>query len=135
MFKKLLKTLPLPVAAVSAVTTGAALAQEADTGGIGDIVVTAQKRERKLQDVPVAVSALDTKMLEANGISQARDLDAFVPNLAVRNIVGGGRLPSFSMRGINGIGSAAGADRGVAVYVDGVYLGAASGSTSPSKRA
>jgi iron complex outermembrane receptor protein len=126
MFKKILKSLPLGVLALSA-ASGAASAQEGQ-GGIGDIVVTAQKREQKLQDVPVAVTALNSATLETNRIVDARDLDAMVPNLAVRTIVGASRLPSFSMRGINVIGSSPGADRGVAVYVDGVYIGSATGN-------
>ncbi|MCB2048509.1 MAG: TonB-dependent receptor [Novosphingobium sp.] len=110
-----------------------ALAQSAneDTesrGGLGEIVVTAQKREQSLQDVPVAITALGGEALAANRIASVRDLDGGVPNLTIRTIVGGASLPTYSMRGVVSLGAALGTDRGVALYVDGVYMGNGSGS-------
>jgi iron complex outermembrane receptor protein len=102
-------------------------AEEANTG-IADIVVTAQKREQRLQDVPVAISAVTTASLVSNRITSVRDLDSISPNLTVRQIVGGGGLPTYSMRGEVTIGSSIGVDRGIALYVDGVYLANAQGS-------
>ncbi len=96
--------------------------------GLQEIVVTAQKREQRLQDVPVAVTALGRDALEANKIDTIRDLSAFVPNLTVKTQVGGTNLPVFSMRGLAVQGSAAGSDRGIAIYYDGVYMGGANGT-------
>jgi iron complex outermembrane receptor protein len=96
--------------------------------GVPDIIVTAQKREQRLQDVPIAISALSSAALVANRITTVRDLDSVTPNLTVRQIVGGSGLPTYSMRGVVSVGSSLGADRGIALYVDGVYLGNAQGS-------
>jgi iron complex outermembrane receptor protein len=108
---------------------GVALAQSAGGGAqLEEVVVTAQKRVQRLQDVPVSVTALPADTLIANRITNVRDLDAVVPNLTIRTIVGGSLLPNYTIRGLVSLGSALGSDKGVAVYVDGVYLGSAQGS-------
>ena len=100
---------------------------QSEFSGVQDIVVTAQRREQRLQEVPVAITALTSATLQTNRITTVRDLDSISPNLTVRQIVGGGQLPSYSMRGVVSIGSSIGVDRGIAVYVDGVFLGNAQG--------
>jgi iron complex outermembrane receptor protein len=104
----------------------AALAQNAVS--LEEVVVTAQKRSQRLQEVPVAVTALTADTLTANRIVSVRDLGTVVPNLQVRTVVGGNNLPGYTMRGLFTLGSAPGTDKGVAIYVDGVYLGAFGGS-------
>src|SRR5438067_1740426 len=104
----------LPVAAVS---------QEVGGTRLEEVVVTAQKREQRLQDVPVAITAVSAETIQANRITSVRDLSALAPNLLVRTQPGGGSNPGYTMRGYINTGSAAGTDRGVALYVDGVYLG------------
>jgi iron complex outermembrane receptor protein len=106
-----------------------ALAQE-DGGGaqLEEIVVTAQKREQNLQDVPVAVTALSEASIETNRIVDVRDLSAMAPNLTVRVSSGGSALPTYSMRGLVTGGGALGSDRGISVYIDGVYVQAGTGS-------
>src|SRR5687768_5092736 len=52
-----------------------------DDGRIGDIVITAQKREQRLQDVPVAVTALTAETLINRGIAQVQDVTRAVPSL------------------------------------------------------
>lgn len=90
-----------------------------DQGGLADIVVTAQKRSQNLQDVPVAVSAVDSSTLESANITSASDLARVVPSLAVFATSGG--VQPF-LRGIGNPGSLIGNESSVAVYVDGVYL-------------
>jgi iron complex outermembrane receptor protein len=120
------------IAALMASAPVAALAQgEADAGEgarLEEIVVTAQKREQRLQDVPVAITAVSAETIEANRITSVRDLSALAPNLLVRTQPGGGSNPGYTMRGYINTGSAAGTDRGLALYVDGVFLGNPNGS-------
>jgi len=116
----------LAVLAICAPT--AALAQDGGATRLEEVVVTAQKRVQRLQDVPVSVTALSAESLIANRITTVRDLDALVPNLTVRTFVGGASLPTYTIRGLISQGSAVGSDKGVAVYIDGVYLGSATGS-------
>lgn len=99
-----------------------------DQGGIAEIVVTAQKREQNLQDVPVAVTALTSDTIETNRIRDVTDLSSIAPNLSVRTGAGGSKLPQYTLRGIYTFGSAIGADKGVSLYLDGVYVQTAAGS-------
>lgn len=121
-------------AATLALITGApAFGQDAPQSdpqgmGVADIVVTAQKREQRLQDVPVSITALTTDALRSNRIANVADLNAVAPNLTVRESGGGGGIPNITMRGALSIGVGPGADREVGFYVDGVYVGHALGS-------
>lgn len=112
-----LRMLVLPAIALVGSTAGAA-----GGPGIEEIVVTAQKREQSLQDVPISITALTGDSLVANRITDVRDLNAVAPNLSVRMTSGGLQQPAYSMRGIITSGSAPGSDKGISVYIDGVYL-------------
>ncbi|WP_279351459.1 TonB-dependent receptor [Erythrobacter litoralis] len=106
----------------------ATVAEEEQAGGVDVIVVTAQRREQDLQDVPVAVTALTGEAIQANRIQDVTDLSSIAPNLSVRVGAGGSKLPQYTLRGIYTFGSAIGADKGVSLYVDGVYIQTAAGS-------
>ncbi|RYD95417.1 MAG: TonB-dependent receptor, partial [Sphingobacteriales bacterium] len=103
-------------------------AQTPGGGGLEEIVVTAQKREQSIQDVPTSVSALTTADLEINRVQSVKDLDSISPALTVTTVPAGNSSPVYSMRGVIGLGTAPGADKGIALYIDGVYIGTASGS-------
>ncbi len=111
------------------VVSGSAHAQS-DGRGLAEIVVTAQKREQSIQDVPTSVSALTAESLAINRIQNIADLDSVSPGLTISNVPAGNTSPIYSLRGVLGLGTAPGADKGVALYIDGVYIGAASGSAS-----
>lgn len=104
----------------------AALAQEAQdapaaAGGIAEIIVTAQKREQRLQDVPVAISALAGDELESRGISETSDLQGFVPSLQITTPYGRTQ-PNFALRGVSVANEfSASTASPVGVYVDEVY--------------
>ncbi len=109
---------------------GQAHAQAASEGGLAEIVVTAQKREQSLQDVPTSISAITSEALEINRINNVQDLDSITPGLSISTMPAGNSSPIYSLRGVLSYGTAPGADKGVALYIDGVYIGAASGSAS-----
>jgi iron complex outermembrane recepter protein len=92
--------------------------------GIGDIVVTAQRRSESLMSVPVSVSALGTEDLARQGVTQAVGLSGSVPSLQVTSAFGDAQ-PNFTMRGI-GVGNEYGANQvsPVGVYTDDNYLSA-----------
>ena len=100
----------------------------AKPSGLEEIVVTAQRREQKLQSVPISITAISSESLKANRIETVGDLNAAAPNLTVRPGAGGNQSPNYTLRGIYGASSAAGQDKGVSPYLDGVYLQAQSGS-------
>jgi iron complex outermembrane receptor protein len=92
-----------------------------------EIVVTAQKREQRLQDVPFSVSALSADQIAASGITRLDDVARYTPGLFFETI-GIGRPQAF----IRGIGSAAfdaGSDPSVALFVDEVYIARFTGVT------
>lgn len=101
---------------------------EAESNGLEEIVVTAQKREQNLQVVPISITALTETAIVANRIQDIRDLNALAPNLTVRLSTGGGQIPNFTLRGLYTSGTAAGTDKGVALYLDGVYIQSVIGS-------
>jgi iron complex outermembrane receptor protein len=97
-------------------------------GALEEIVVTAQKREQSMQDVPIAVTAFGEEALKANRVSDVLDLAAIAPNLTVLDTAGGHKAATFAMRGIIAQGHVAGQDKSVGVYIDGVQMAATRGS-------
>jgi iron complex outermembrane receptor protein len=97
-----------------------AYSQGEDAGFLEEIVVTAQKREQNIMDVPVAITAVTGAQIEASGIKDMIDLQQNVPGL----IVGGSQTTTTSNFSIRGIGSTSnnfGVESSVGLYVDGVY--------------
>lgn len=115
--------------ATAAPPSGIAPPEAQDTNtGIADIIVTAQKREQNLQDVPVSISAVNAETITANRIQDVTDLSRLAPNFTVRENSGGSKAPTYTMRGIVTAGTAPGSDKGVALYLDGVYVQSVQGS-------
>jgi len=122
-----------------AMASTTALAQSAATagsnaddaaGGLEEIVVTAQKREQNLQDVPIAVAALGEEQLKINRVLNLLDLGSVAPGVSVRNAPGGLGAPHVTSRGIDSSGSLPGSDKSISINIDGVYIGAAYGLTN-----
>jgi iron complex outermembrane receptor protein len=85
-------------------------AAAADTG-LEEIVVTARRREEKLQSVPIAITAFTAADIRAKNIASAQDLTMFVPSLIMNNNAGFGS--GYSLRGQT---ASLGAGAGVVVY-------------------
>lgn len=101
-----------------------ALAEEAGTaeqgsGGLNEIIVTAQRRAENLQEVPIAVSAVTAEALETTGIDTTRDLPQVIPSVQFTR---SGPSGLFFVRGVGTTNAAAGEEGANAVYVDGVYM-------------
>ncbi len=94
---------------------------------LDEIVVTAQKREQNLQDVPIAISAFDIEQLEANRIEGLEDIGTFVPGLYVTPNPADNNGVRINIRGVGTFDPQIGQDSRVAVYQDGVYLGKTQG--------
>lgn len=88
-----------------------------------EIVVTAQRRNERAQDVPIAITAFSSGRLQQQGVTQAQDLQATVPSLVVGNNGNPSReAQSFTIRGQ---GATFQASPGVVVYLNEVPLPAA----------
>jgi iron complex outermembrane receptor protein len=96
-----------------------ALADE--TGRLEDVVVTAQRREAPLQDVPAAVSALTGAELEGAGAARVDDFASSVPNVYI-NANNDLRNTNIVVRGISSNPNNPGVDPSVGIFVDGVYM-------------
>lgn len=94
--------------------------------GIEEVVVTAERREANLQDVPIAISSFSPDDLRANQVTSIGDLQALVPNLSIH--VGDANNAVVYIRGIGQIDSIAFFEPGVGIYLDDVYLGRAQGA-------
>ena len=100
----------------------AAAAQDAAADNSGDIIVTAQRQEQRLQDVPVSVTAFGAEQLRDNSIETVQDIAIRTPGLAISAV--DPVNTNFAMRGIGsapGISQNAGGDPSVVVFIDGVY--------------
>ena len=92
------------------------------------IIVTAERRATNLQDTPLSVLAITDELVEAKGIEDLEDLSKFTPNLSITPSRGGGNNTAyFVIRGIGGGGGTTG-ERGVGLYVDGIYMPRTSGA-------
>jgi iron complex outermembrane receptor protein len=107
----------------------AAPAQRTQEGStLAEIVVTAQRREQNVQDVPIAVTALTQAAIATNRVVTVNDLNLLAPGFNVVPAAGGTQIPSFTMRGITSYGVVPGSDKAISMYVDGVYIASARGS-------
>ncbi|WP_406828514.1 TonB-dependent receptor [Microbulbifer sp. ARAS458-1] len=110
-----IRLLSLPMAAAAAMPT---VAQE--SRALEEVVVTAQKREQNLQDVPVAVTAVTGEQLQEAVIKDIFDLQTNTPGLrAGQNQTT--TTSNFAIRGIGTSGQNFGLESSVGLYVDGVY--------------
>lgn len=109
---------------------GLALPAWADDGDtIQEIVVTATKRETKLQETPIAVSAFGQDSLDRQQVKDITDLAKFVPSLAFGQ-QGDQAAITLTLRGIgNDSAYTEVADPEVAMYVDGIYSPRAQGAS------
>ena len=85
-----------------------------------EIIVTAQKREQSVQEVPIAVSAFGQDFLEDAGIEDILELQFFVPGLTVYNNQTVGQT-NINIRGVGTAGNSVSLESSVGIYVDGVY--------------
>ena len=88
---------------------------------IEEVIVTAQRTEQSLQDVPIAVSAFTNEMLAERQIEYASDIQLQVPGISFTATTFG--AGGFSIRGITNLATAASSDAGVEIHMNGLPLG------------
>jgi iron complex outermembrane recepter protein len=97
------------------------LATHAAEGSLDEIVVTAQRRTERLQDVPLAITALSGADLAERGVRQAGDITASVPNMLLNSPYGPEAQPTFTLRGVTTQDYSENQSSPIAMYVDEVY--------------
>jgi iron complex outermembrane receptor protein len=95
-------------------------AADSEQAGLSEIVVTAQKKTERLQDVPVAVTVLNTDALANNSLNRVEDYFAMVPGLSLSVGSQGGGTQTLVIRGIN---TGDGTNPTVGVVIDDVPYG------------
>ena len=94
----------------------------ANERNIGDIVVTARRREESLLDVPIAISAFTGAQLEAQGALDITDLANVAPSVTLEVSRGTNNTLTAFIRGVGQQDPVAGFEGGVGLYLDDVYL-------------
>jgi len=136
-FESLLVSASLPALVMACVAATPATAQDSapqspapqEVATENEIVVTAQFRSQKLQDVPIAITAMSGEMLEQRGQTSLADLGGFAPNVTLRQAPAtyGPAVAAF-IRGVGQRDTTFALEPGVGMYVDDVYLPTLHGS-------
>lgn len=93
---------------------------------VEELIVTAQKREQKTLDVPIAITAYSNDAMDRIGIQEFEELSLFVPGFEVQNQ--SPNNPGFVMRGITSDSGEATNEPRVSVFQDGVSISKSRGS-------
>lgn len=109
-----------PVAAQETASRPGAQADGAANASMGDIVVTASRRSDTIKNTPIAVTAIGGDALKSGQAANLSDLAASTPNVQISATYTNANI---AIRGIGNAQVNAGADTGVAVHQDGVYIG------------
>lgn len=115
---------------ISALLAGVAHAQtapvdleESDTGGVTEIVVTAQKEAQNIQEVPISITALAGESLENAQVNNVLDLGNTLPNVQINSFSNSPDSAVFTIRGIGVNDADPYVGTTVSVVVDGVVVG------------
>jgi iron complex outermembrane recepter protein len=106
-----------PLAAAMMVTMPQVSAQESDSAVLAEIIVTAQKRQENLQDVPLSITALGTQKLEELHVTDFDDYAKLLPSLSYTT---GG--PGFSRVFFRGVSSGDNGNHSGSLPSVGIYL-------------
>ncbi len=101
-------------------------ARNADAPSLGEVVVTAQRKTERMQDVGIAVSAYSGLALKTQGVASSLDIAKFTPGLSVSGTEGG-QGEQFSIRGVTQADYNDAIEAPVAVYVDDAYISSQQG--------
>ena len=94
----------------------------------GDIVVTAQFREQKLQDTPLSITAVDAALLESRNQTDLSQIARQAPNVTLNSMGGAyGSSLGASIRGIGQFDFNPAYEPGVGMYIDDVYYATLTG--------
>ena len=107
--------IPLASGFIAAMTGVQVQAQ--DSGGVGEIIVTATKREERLQDVPLAIQAIGTEQLEQLQVSDFDDYVKYLPNVSYQQLA-----PGFARIFMRGVSSGDNGNHSGPLPTVGVYL-------------
>ncbi len=120
-YKFRLSALSLAIAATAGIGAPA-MAQDARSSGLEEIVVTAQRREESLQDTPIAITAFTEDKLDDLGVFDMSQVADFAPNVTIQKQPSSNSNMGINIRGVGMGETSLLADPKVGVYIDGVYM-------------
>jgi len=106
-------------AGVAAALHGAVALAAQDDGVLSEVVVTAERREQNLQDVPIAASVFSGDDLDRRGVTELADVQQVAPSIAINAY---NRSTFINIRGVGIAQSAPTSNPGVAFYIDGQLI-------------
>lgn len=110
----------IPLGSIMIITPLAFAQDGTSDAGPQDIIVTAQRRSERLQDVPISVAAITSTQLQSAGVNNLFDVSLLAPGVKIQQY-NGGILPMI--RGVSSKIVGAGLEPPIATYIDGVYIG------------
>ena len=118
---------------VSIALSGNLYAQQNDSGNaearsLEEVIITAQKREQTLQEVPVTVSAFSGDFIAESGAKDIRDIAGLTPNMSIKSR--GEAESTVFMRGIGSLAPGIGADPAVGIFIDGMTASRGTNATA-----
>src|SRR5882762_7074297 len=116
----LLSTLVAPAAWGQ--STGSPAEPTSDSGKVPEIIVTAERRPERLQNTPVAVTAITGDALAAQHIDDISNISAVTPSVNFQSTNNAQASANLEIRGIGTVGNNRAFEGSVGVFVDGVYL-------------
>ena len=97
-----------------ALTPFLVFSDDENTGGIEEVIVTAERQASSIQDTAISITAFDSTLIEALNLRNQEDLQNYIPATTIQPY-------DISIRGIGRMFRALGGDPGVGTYVDGAY--------------
>jgi iron complex outermembrane recepter protein len=120
----------LLLASFSALAAGASADATSEAPALDEIVVTAQKREQRIQDVPISLSVMGGADLDKSSIQSVSDALGLVPGVAV-NVTGQGGETRLTIRGVTAAGSLFAGPSPIGYYLDSVPFGLVRSAVQP----
>jgi len=120
--KKIHQPLIQYVGIIAATATALPAFSQNETLALEEVLVTAERREGSLQDVPLAVSAFDANEIDRRQSFNVKDIVNNVPNLIGANNVGQGTATTVFLRGVGTTESIVTVDTAMGFYLDDVYI-------------
>ena len=91
-----------------------AYSADEETGGIEEVIVTAERQQSSIQDTALSITAFDENLIDDLNLRNQEDLQNYIPATTIQPY-------DISIRGIGRMFRALGGDPGVGTYVDGAY--------------
>lgn len=104
-------------------SAGSAREVESDSGGFGEIIVTAQKRAENLQSVPISATVVSSDQLASRQIFDPSQLQLVAPSLQVKSFNAAMGASNFSIRGVGTLSFSNTIESSVTSVIDGVVMG------------